>query len=95
MTSAIVPTYARADITFERGDGCWLTTTDGERYLDFGAGIAVNSLGHSHPHLVETLIAQGSKLWVKNRNGGIHVTGYEGALLVRTNAQGIGLDELK
>ena len=63
MTSAIVPTYARADITFERGDGCWLTTTDGERYLDFGAGIAVNSLGHSHPHLVETLIAQGSKLW--------------------------------
>ncbi len=63
MSSAIVPTYARADVTFERGDGCWLTTTSGERYLDFGAGIAVASLGHSHPHLVETLIAQGSKLW--------------------------------
>lgn len=63
MSSAIVPTYARADVTFERGDGCWLTTTGGERYLDFGAGIAVCSLGHSHPHLIETLVAQGSKLW--------------------------------
>ena len=63
MSSAIVPTYARADVTFERGDGCWLTSTTGERYLDFGAGIAVNSLGHTHPHLVETLISQGQKLW--------------------------------
>ena len=63
MSSAIVPTYARADLTFERGDGSWLTTTSGERYLDFGAGIAVVSLGHSHPHLVETLKEQGSKLW--------------------------------
>jgi acetylornithine/N-succinyldiaminopimelate aminotransferase len=58
-----VPTYARADLTFERGDGCWLTTDRGERYLDFGAGIAVVSLGHSHPHLVETLARQGGKLW--------------------------------
>ena len=63
MTSAIVPTYARADVTFDRGDGCWLTATNGERYLDFGAGIAVVSLGHSHPHLVETMVSQGSKLW--------------------------------
>ena len=63
MSSAIVPTYARADLTFERGDGCWLTTVEGERYLDFGAGIAVVSLGHSHPHLVATLTQQGSKLW--------------------------------
>jgi len=63
VTSAIVPTYARADLTFERGEGCWLTTTSGERYLDFGAGIAVNSLGHCHPHLVEALISQGSRLW--------------------------------
>jgi acetylornithine/N-succinyldiaminopimelate aminotransferase len=61
--SAIVPTYVRADVTFERGDGCWLTTTTGERYLDFGAGIAVNSVGHSHPHLVEALTNQGRKLW--------------------------------
>ena len=58
-----MPTYVRADVTFERGDGCWLTTTTGERYLDFGAGIAVNSVGHSHPHLVEALTNQGSKLW--------------------------------
>ena len=63
ISSAIVPTYARADVTFERGDGCWLTTTAGERYLDFGAGIAVNSVGHSHPHLVEALTNQGGKLW--------------------------------
>ena len=63
IPSAIVPTYARADVTFERGDGCWLTTTTGERYLDFGAGIAVNSVGYSHPHLVEALTRQGGKLW--------------------------------
>ena len=62
-TSAIVPTYARAPVAFERGEGCWLVSFDGERYLDFGAGIAVSSLGHAHPHLVETLIKQGSKLW--------------------------------
>ena len=61
--SAIVPTYARTDVAFERGEGCWLISTAGERYLDFGAGIAVSSLGHAHPHLVETLVRQGSKLW--------------------------------
>ena len=60
-TSAIVPTYARADVAFERGDGCWLCRPKGERYLDFGAGIAVASLGHSHPHLVETLTSQGAQ----------------------------------
>ena len=63
MPSAIVPTYVRADVTFERGEGCWLTTTTGERYLDFGAGIAVNSVGYSNPHLVEALTRQGGKLW--------------------------------
>jgi acetylornithine/N-succinyldiaminopimelate aminotransferase len=62
-TSAIVPTYARAHVAFERGEGCWLVSTEGERYLDFGAGIAVTSVGHAHPHLVETLVSQGSKLW--------------------------------
>ncbi|MFC4625777.1 aspartate aminotransferase family protein [Daeguia caeni] len=56
-------TYNRAALRFERGDGIWLVTEDGERYLDFAAGIAVNSLGHSHPHLVETLKAQAEKLW--------------------------------
>ncbi len=63
MPSAIVPVYARADVAFERGDGCWLTATTGESYLDFGAGIAVASLGYSHPHLVEAMTTQGAKLW--------------------------------
>lgn len=63
VTSSLLPTYARADIAFERGDGVWLTTTSGERFLDFGGGIAVACLGYSHPHLVATLIEQGSKLW--------------------------------
>jgi acetylornithine/N-succinyldiaminopimelate aminotransferase len=61
--SAIVPTYARAPVAFDRGEGCWLISTSGERYLDFGAGIAVSSLGHAHPHLVEALVRQGSKVW--------------------------------
>jgi acetylornithine/N-succinyldiaminopimelate aminotransferase len=63
VSSAIVPVYARADVAFERGDGCWLISTDGERYLDFGGGIAVASLGYSHPHLVQALTEQGAKLW--------------------------------
>jgi acetylornithine/N-succinyldiaminopimelate aminotransferase len=61
--SAIVPTYARANVGFERGEGCWLISTAGERYLDFGAGIAVTSVGHAHPHLVEALARQGSNVW--------------------------------
>ena len=56
--SPLLPTYARADIAFERGDGVWLTATTGERYLDFGAGVAVASLGYSHPHLVKALTEQ-------------------------------------
>jgi acetylornithine/N-succinyldiaminopimelate aminotransferase len=56
-------TYARADLRFERGEGMWLITESGDRYLDFAAGIAVNSLGHAHPHLVETLKSQAEKLW--------------------------------
>ncbi len=63
MTSAIVPTYARADLAFERGEGSWLVSVKGERYLDFGGGIAVVSLGYCHPHLVEALTAQANKLW--------------------------------
>jgi acetylornithine/N-succinyldiaminopimelate aminotransferase len=61
--SALLPTYARTDLAFERGDGCALFTTTGERYLDFGAGIAVNALGHSHPHLVAAIREQAGKLW--------------------------------
>ncbi len=62
-SSPILPTYNRVELSFERGEGAWLTTTDGERYLDFGAGIAVASLGYSHPHLVAALAEQGAKLW--------------------------------
>jgi acetylornithine/N-succinyldiaminopimelate aminotransferase len=54
-------TYNRVPIVFERGHGVWLETPEGERYLDFAAGIAVNSLGHTHPHLVEALKAQADK----------------------------------
>ncbi|MBX9931662.1 MAG: aspartate aminotransferase family protein [Methylobacterium sp.] len=63
MTSALLPTYARAPVAFERGEGVWLVTPEGERYLDFGAGIAVNALGHAHPHLVAALTTQAGKLW--------------------------------
>lgn len=56
-------TYNRAALRFERGEGIWLITDSGERYLDFAAGIAVNSLGHSHPHLVSTIKDQADKLW--------------------------------
>jgi acetylornithine/N-succinyldiaminopimelate aminotransferase len=63
VTSALLPTYARAPIAFERGEGAWLVARGGERYLDFGAGIAVNALGHAHPHLVEALTIQAQKLW--------------------------------
>jgi acetylornithine/N-succinyldiaminopimelate aminotransferase len=63
VTSAILPTYARADLAFEKGEGAWLVERGGERYLDFGSGIAVNSLGHAHPHLVKALTEQAEKLW--------------------------------
>ncbi|MBL0371496.1 aspartate aminotransferase family protein [Rhizobium sp. KVB221] len=65
MTDAtpLYETYARAPMRFERGEGVWLITEGGERYLDFAAGVAVNSLGHGHPHLVEALKAQAEKLW--------------------------------
>jgi acetylornithine/N-succinyldiaminopimelate aminotransferase len=56
-------TYMRAPLRFERGEGVWLFTEDGSRYLDFAAGVAVNSLGHAHPHLVAALKAQADKLW--------------------------------
>jgi acetylornithine/N-succinyldiaminopimelate aminotransferase len=61
--SALFETFARAPLAFERGEGSWLVTGDGERYLDFAGGIAVNSLGHGHPHLVAALTEQAAKLW--------------------------------
>lgn len=61
--ATLFDTFARAPLRFERGEGVWLVTEGGERYLDFGAGVAVNSLGHAHPHLVEALKAQAEKVW--------------------------------
>jgi acetylornithine/N-succinyldiaminopimelate aminotransferase len=58
-----MPTYARMDVAFERGEGAYVYTADGRRYLDFGAGIAVASLGHCHPQLVDALRRQGERLW--------------------------------
>jgi len=63
VISVVMPTYARVDIAFERGEGAWLWTTDGRRYLDFGAGVAVTNLGHCHPKLVAALQDQAAKLW--------------------------------
>ena len=63
MSSSILPTYSRAPLAFDKGQGSWLFTKDGDRYLDMGAGIAVNALGHSNPELVKALTLQASKLW--------------------------------
>jgi acetylornithine/N-succinyldiaminopimelate aminotransferase len=63
MITPVLPTYSRADIAFVRGEGASLFAEDGTRYLDFGGGIAVNALGHAHPHLVKTLTEQAGKLW--------------------------------
>lgn len=61
--SAVMRTYGRADLAFVRGEGSWLITEDGTRYLDCASGIAVNTLGHSHPALVDALKAQADQLW--------------------------------
>nr|WP_249681466.1 aspartate aminotransferase family protein [Roseococcus pinisoli] len=57
-----MPTYNRADLAFERGDGAYVWTEDGRRFLDFGSGIATTSLGHAHPHLVKTIAEQAAKV---------------------------------
>ncbi len=62
-STPLLPTFARSELAFERGEGAWLYTADGKAYLDMAAGIAVNSLGHAHPHLVDTLKRQADKLW--------------------------------
>jgi acetylornithine/N-succinyldiaminopimelate aminotransferase len=59
----LAPTYARSDLSFARGEGAYLFTAAGERYLDFASGVAVTALGHAHPHLVRTLSEQAKKLW--------------------------------
>jgi acetylornithine/N-succinyldiaminopimelate aminotransferase len=63
VTSHLLPTYARVDLAFERGEGAWLIATDGERYLDFAAGVAVNALGHAHPRMIAALTEQAHKAW--------------------------------
>lgn len=63
MIPSILPTYNRAPLSFVRGEGAWLIEEDGRRFLDLGAGIAVNALGHAHPALVQAVTDQASKLW--------------------------------
>jgi acetylornithine/N-succinyldiaminopimelate aminotransferase len=63
MIASVLPTYARAPLNFVSGQGSWLTEADGRRFLDLGAGIAVNALGHAHPALVAALTEQAQKLW--------------------------------
>jgi acetylornithine/N-succinyldiaminopimelate aminotransferase len=60
---SLLPTFARADVAFVKGEGPYIFAEDGKRYLDFGAGIAVNALGHAHPHLVGALTEQAGKIW--------------------------------
>ncbi|WP_170443475.1 aspartate aminotransferase family protein [Ruegeria arenilitoris] len=63
MIPSVLPTYNRAPLTFVKGEGAWLTEADGRRFLDLGAGIAVNALGHAHPALVGALTEQAHALW--------------------------------
>ncbi len=63
MFPQLLPTYNRADVAFVRGEGPYLFAEDGSRYLDFGAGIAVNALGHAHPQLVSALREQAGLVW--------------------------------
>ncbi len=60
---SVMGTYARQDVVFERGDGPWLISTTGDRYLDFASGVAVNVLGHAHPKLIAALTEQAHKVW--------------------------------
>src|SRR5690242_16473801 len=62
MIPALMPTYNRADLAFERGEGAWLLSTDGRRFLDCGAGIATSSLGHGNPHLVRAIADQAARV---------------------------------
>ncbi len=63
MIPSLLPTYIRAPLSFVSGQGSWLETTDGRRFLDMGAGIAVNALGHANPDLVAALTEQAGKVW--------------------------------
>ena len=63
MISAVMPTYGRWDVAAERGEGCYLYSTDGRKFLDFTSGIAVTSLGHCHPRLIDAVTTQAKQLW--------------------------------
>ncbi|MDG1352720.1 MAG: aspartate aminotransferase family protein [Sulfitobacter sp.] len=63
MIASVLPTYSRAPLSFVKGEGSWLIEADGRRFLDLGAGIAVNALGHANPSLVEALTTQANALW--------------------------------
>lgn len=63
MIPSVLPTYSRAPLSFVKGEGSWLFEADGRRFLDLGAGIAVNALGHAHPKLIEALTTQANALW--------------------------------
>jgi acetylornithine/N-succinyldiaminopimelate aminotransferase len=63
MITPVLPTYKRAPLAFDHGKGMRLYTQEGTEYLDFGAGVAVSSLGHAHPHLVKALTDQAQKVW--------------------------------
>lgn len=75
MIDPVLPTYARADVAFERGEGAYVYGTDGRRFLDFSTGIAVLCLGHSHPHMVQELQAQVAKLM--HTSNLFHIPGQE------------------
>ena len=63
MITKVMPTYARADLALERGEGAWVWSTDNRRFLDFGSGVAVTALGHCHPRLIQALEIQAHKIW--------------------------------
>ena len=63
MISPVLPSYNRAKLSFVKGEGSWMIEADGRRFVDFGSGIAVMSLGHGHPALVRALTDQANALW--------------------------------
>ena len=63
MIASVLPTYSRAPLSFVKGEGSWLIDADGRRFLDLGAGIAVNALGHAHPALIQALTEQAGAVW--------------------------------
>jgi acetylornithine/N-succinyldiaminopimelate aminotransferase len=63
VITPVMPTYGRWDLAVEKGEGCYLYTTDGRKFLDFTSGIAVTSLGHCHPHVIEAITKQAGQLW--------------------------------